>query len=279
VQFGLTTFPTDYSMDVCELARAAEAGGFDSLWFPEHTHIPTSRLSPWPGGPDLPREYSHTLDAFVGLAACASVTTTLGLGLGICLLVERDPITTAKAVATLDHLSGGRVLFGVGAGWNREEMENHGTEFATRHTLLQERVEAMKEIWTKDEAEYHGRFVDFDPLWSWPKPVQKPHPPILVGGHGPKVLERVVAYADEWLPIPVRETDLAGRIQELHRLAADHGRGSIGVTVFLGPRDMSELERYEQAGVGRVIFGLPSTGADVVLPLVEECATLMKSFS
>src|SRR6185503_11198769 len=198
---GIAIFPTDYAMRVDELARAVEERGYESLWFPEHTHIPVSRRSPWPGGPTLPREYWQTHDLFVALATAAAVTTRLKVASGICLLVERDPITTAKEVASLDHLSGGRVIFGIGAGWNAEEMENHGTVFRTRWRLLRERVLAMKKIWTEDEPSFEGEFVRFAPIWSWPKPVQKPHPPVFLGGHGRRALERVVDYCDGWLPI------------------------------------------------------------------------------
>src|SRR5438552_2201264 len=190
MHFGVVMFPTDYAMRVDDLARAVEARGFESLWFPEHTHIPVSRRSPWPGGPTLPKEYWHTHELFVALATAAAVTTTLKVGSGICLLVERDPITTAKEVASLDFLSRGRVLFGVGGGWNAEEMEDHGTDFKQRWRVLRERVLAMKRIWTEDEAAFEGDFVRFEPLWSWPKPVQKPHPPILLGGHGPRAQAR-----------------------------------------------------------------------------------------
>ena len=176
MKFGAFIFPTDYSIDPAELAREVEARGFESLWFPEHTHIPVSRRTPYPGGAELPEEYSHSLDPFVALGAAAAVTERLKLGTGITLVIERDPITLAKEVATLDHISNGRVLFGVGGGWNREEMANHGTDPSRRWKLLRERIEAMKAIWTQDEAEYHGEFVDFDPIWSWPKPVQRPPP-------------------------------------------------------------------------------------------------------
>src|SRR5512143_2164356 len=204
MDFGVTMFATDYAMRPDDLARAVEERGFESLWFPEHTHIPASRKSPWPGGPELPKEYWHTHDLFVALTMAAAVTRTLKVGSGICLVVERDPITLAKEVATLDHLSNGRFLFGIGGGWNAEEMANHGTDFTRRWQLLRERIEAMKTIWRDDDAAYHGELVDFDPIWSWPKPVQKPHPPIYLGGHGPKALARVVRYCDGWLPIGVR---------------------------------------------------------------------------
>ena len=186
MKFGVAIFPTDYSISMTELAPAAEQLGFESLWVAEHSHIPTSRLSAWPGGSELPKQYFHTLDPFVALTAAALASRTLRVATGICLVVQRDPIHTAKQVASLDHISNGRFLFGVGAGWNREEMADHGTDFDTRFRLMRERVEAMKAIWTQDEAEYHGELVNFDPMWCWPKPVQKPHPPVLLGGSGPK---------------------------------------------------------------------------------------------
>ncbi|HEY5475301.1 MAG TPA: TIGR03619 family F420-dependent LLM class oxidoreductase [Tepidiformaceae bacterium] len=172
MKFGIQMFPTDYAIPVTELGRAAEDLGFESLFFPEHTHIPTSRRTPYPGGTELPLEYSHTLDPFVAMAAVAAVTKTLKVGTGICLVMQRDPIVLAKEVASVDHLSGGRVLFGIGGGWNEDEMENHGTKPSERWKILRERIFAMKEIWTKDEAEYHGKYVNFDPIWSWPKPAR-----------------------------------------------------------------------------------------------------------
>src|SRR5919201_4329778 len=210
MDFGLAIFPTDYAISPPDLGRMAEERGFESLWFPEHTHIPASRETPWPGGGELPREYSHTLDPFVALSAAAVATERLLLATGICLVVERDPITTAKEVSSLDQLSGGRFLFGVGAGWNVEEMENHGTDPGQRFDVMHERVEAMKVIWTQDEASYNGRFVNFDRIWSWPKPAQRPHPPIIVGGNGRRVLERVVAYGDEWMPNRIGSPDELG---------------------------------------------------------------------
>jgi probable F420-dependent oxidoreductase len=255
MELGLAILLTDYSMQPARLGSLAEERGFESLFLAEHTHIPVSRETPYPGGTELPREYSHTLDPFVGLAAAAAVTERLKLGTGVCLVIERDPIVTAKEVATLDHVSGGRFLFGVGAGWNKEEMRDHGTDPRTRWTVMRERVEAMKAIWTQDEAEYHGRFVDFDPIWSWPKPVQKPHPPVLVGGVGDKVLDRVVAYGDEWIPNRVKSPEELGvRIAELQRRAEAAGRGRIPVTVFGAKPEQRLLERLEAAGVTRSLF-------------------------
>src|SRR5947208_3345797 len=200
MHYGVCIFPTDYSIRIDELARAAEERGFESLFVTEHTHIPASRRTPFPGGTELPREYSHTLDPFVALTAAAAVTRTLKVGTGICLVIEHYPITLAKQVASLAFLSGGRFLFGIGGGWNAEEMENHGTAFKTRFRLLRERVLAMREIWTKDAAAFHGEFVRFDPIWSWPKPAQTPHPPILLGGESGYTLQRVVDFCDGWFP-------------------------------------------------------------------------------
>jgi probable F420-dependent oxidoreductase len=275
MKFGVTMFPTDYSIAPAPLAKAVEERGFESLLFPEHTHIPTSRRTPWPGGSELPREYSHTLDPFVALTAAAAATDRLLIGTGICLVIERDPITLAKEVASLDFLSKGRFIFGIGGGWNREEMENHGTDPAQRWKLLRERVLAMKAIWTEDEAEFHGELVNFGPVWSWPKPVQKPHPPILVGGDGPHTLQRVVEYGDGWMPIPGRgKIPLSERIAELNRLAAEAGRGPIPISLF-GAQPRSELlERYAEAGVDRCVFWLPPAPAGEVLPILDRYAEL-----
>ncbi|HLY37416.1 MAG TPA: LLM class F420-dependent oxidoreductase [Candidatus Binatia bacterium] len=274
---GAFMFPTDYTIRPDELARAAEERGYESLWFPEHTHIPTSRRSPWPGGPDLPKEYWHTHDLFVALATAAAVTTRLRVGSGICLLIERDPITTAKEVATLDFLSRGRFLFGIGGGWNAEEMEDHGTDFRTRWKLLRERVAAMKRIWTEDEASFEGELVRFPPLWSWPKPVRKPHPPILLGGHGPRALRRVVDYCDGWLPIGMRTGDLAAGLEDLRRIAREKGRdpASISVSVYGARMDADALAQLRDLGVERAIFALPSADADAVLRLLDRGAALV----
>jgi probable F420-dependent oxidoreductase len=274
MKFGVTMFPTDYAVPVTELARAAEDLGFESLFFPEHTHIPVSRRTPYPAGGELPEEYAHTLDPFVAMGAAAAVTTTLMLGTGICLVVERDPITTAKEVASVDFLSGGRVLFGIGGGWNVEEMENHGTRSATRWKLLRERILAMKEIWTQDEAEFHGDYVDFDPIWSWPKPARTPHPPILIGGDGPRTLARVVAYGDEWMPIGGFRSpeSLRRRIDDLRQLAANAGREEIPVTVFGAAARPDQIEALTAIGVNRAVFWLPPAGADVVMPRLRRCA-------
>jgi probable F420-dependent oxidoreductase len=275
MHYGITIFPTDYAIPVTELARACEDLGFESLFFPEHTHIPASRRTPYPAGGELPKEYSHTLDPFVAMAAAAAVTTTLRVGTGICLVIERDPITTAKEVASVDHLSGGRVLFGVGGGWNLEEMENHGTDPRTRWKLMRENILAMKRIWTDDNASFDGELVRFDPIWSWPKPVQKPHPPVLIGGDGPHTLKRVVDYGDGWLPIGFRSPEsLRGRIDELQRMAKDAGRGPIPVTVFGAPIRKETIEGLAEAGASRIVFWAPPGPADEVLPRLKHAASV-----
>ncbi len=276
--FGLQIFPTDYSIQPVEIARAAEERGFESLFFPEHTHIPTSRKTPYPGMGDLPKEYWHAHDPFVALAAAAAVTSRIKLATGICLIIERDPITTAKEVASLDVISGGRFIFGVGAGWNVEEMENHGTDPSNRWKLMRDRVLAMKAIWANDDAEHHGTFVDFDPIWSWPKPVQKPHPPILVGGYGPHTLNRVVEYGDGWLPLmppPV----LSQQIPELNRLAEKAGREPIPVTAYGVPGEKEVVEKYLEVGVERCVFWLPSEPPEQTLPTLDRLAEIAKSFA
>jgi probable F420-dependent oxidoreductase len=278
MKFGVYMFPTRYSIGPAELARAVEERGFESLFVPEHTHIPVSRRSPWPGGGDLPEEYRQTLDPFLALTAAAAVTERLLLGTGICLVVERDPITTAKEVATLDLLSGGRFLFGVGGGWNREEMENHGTDPTRRFEVMRERILAMKEIWTKDEAEFHGTHVDFDPLWAWPKPIQEPHPPVLIAGNGPGTLDRVMEYGDGWIPIPGRgSVTLAEGTARLRELAAERGRPPVPVTVF-GARPKAEiLDHYAEAGVDRVLFTLPSVEAAEAIKLLDSYANIAET--
>ena len=275
MKFGVYMFPTDYAIDPVSLGRAVEGHGFESLFVPEHTHIPTNRRSPFPGGGELPKEYSHTLDPFVALGAVAAATERLMLGTGICLVIERDPITLAKEVASLDFISGGRVLFGIGGGWNREEMENHGTDPTRRWKVLRERIEAMQQIWTEDAAEYHGEFVDFDPIWQWPKPIQKPHPPVIIGGDGANTLQRVVRYGDGWMPIG-RRADFKNRIDELNRLAAAAGRADIPVTIFGAAPKPEVIDAYAEAGVERLLFHLPPAPRDEVLPLLEQRAELAR---
>ena len=279
MDFGLMIFPTDYAAPPAQLACAAEERGFESLFFAEHTHIPASRETPYPAGGDLPPEYWHTHDPFVALATAAAVTEKLRVATGICLVIERDPITTAKEVATLDFLSDGRFLFGVGAGWNVEEMRNHGTDPAKRFGVLKERVEAMKAIWAEEEASYHGRYVDFDRIWSWPKPVQQPHPPILVGGNGDGVIDRVLAYGDEWLPNRVGEPEaLRARVEQLRRRGREEQGREIGVTLYGAPTDRAELEAYERAGVIRAVFLLRAQPLPELEARLEKCAELAAAY-
>jgi probable F420-dependent oxidoreductase len=259
---GIGYFATHDASGPGEVARLVEEHGHAAIYFAEHTHIPASRETPYGGGGELPRRYAHTYDLFVAMTAAAAATSHLRVGSGICLVVERDPITTAKEVASIDHLSGGRLEFGVGAGWNREEMRNHGTEPRTRMRLLAERVEAMKAIWTQDEAGYSGRFVAFDRIWSWPKPAQKPYPPVLVGGNGPTVLDRVLAFGDVWFPNWARGKVLE-RIPEL-RERAEAAQRTIPVYVMSAPSDPRELERMRDAGVARVVHWVPSAGRSVI---------------
>ncbi|HEY6654884.1 MAG TPA: LLM class F420-dependent oxidoreductase [Solirubrobacterales bacterium] len=257
MDFGVSYFPTDESIEPAALALLAEERGFESVFVTEHTHIPASRETPYPAGGELPREYSRIYDPFVALTTMAAATERIRIGTAICLLVERDPITTAKAVASLDRLSGGRMLFGVGAGWNLEEMRDHGTDPAERFRILRERVEACKEIWANEEATYHGEFVNFDGIVCRPAPLQEPHPPVLIGGHGPRVHERVIAYGDGWFPNRIPPDDaMIGRVEELQRRGERAGRGPIPVTLQIPPRDAPVLERYEQAGVTRAVHML-----------------------
>jgi probable F420-dependent oxidoreductase len=277
MKFGIAVFPADYAADPATIARLVEERGFESLFFPEHTHIPVSRRTPYPGGEELPPEYSHTLDPFVGLTAAAIATERLLVATGICLVIQRDPITTAKEVASLDHVSGGRFLFGVGAGWNEEEMENHGTDPRRRFGLMRERIEAMKAIWTEEEAEYHGRYVDFDPIWSWPKPVQKPHPPILVGGNGPKVLDRVLAYGDEWMPNRIADEDrFFARVAELQERARTAGRDPIPVTFSGAPPKPDLIGRLANAGIHRCTFYVPPAPAGEIERHIDKRAAVVE---
>lgn len=278
MHFGVTTFATDYSIRPDVLARALEERGFESLWLPEHTHIPASRRTPFPDGGDLPTEYSHTLDPFVSLTAAALTTTRLRVATGICLVIERDPIITAKEVASLDRLSDGRFIFGVGAGWNVEEMENHGTDFGKRWRKLRERVLAMKRIWAEEEAEFHGEFVNFDKIWSYPKPLQRPHPPIILGADGPTTLDRVVDYCDGWMPIGSASTNLPEKIESLRQKTEAAGRDplSISVSVFDAEPTRPAIEKMNLAGVNRMIFLLPSAETDRTLGLLDEYATLIE---
>jgi probable F420-dependent oxidoreductase len=280
MEFGAATFFTDYSMGPVALGRALEERGFESLWAPEHSHIPVSRQSPFPQGGELPKKYYDVMDPFVTLAAAAAATSRLRVATGICLVVQRDPIQTAKQVATLDQVSGGRFLFGIGAGWNAEEMADHGTDFKSRFTLMRERVEAMKAIWTKSRPEYHGQFVDFPAMMTWPKPVQKPHPQVIVGGAYPYGARRAIAYGDGWVPHARRPAygDVLGLLPDFRAMAAAAGRdpATIPITVFGVAEDAELIARYAEAGVARVVFSLPSARADEILPQLDRCAGLMR---
>jgi probable F420-dependent oxidoreductase len=276
VEFGIGMFPTDYSVDPATLARMVEERGFESLWFPEHTHIPVSRQTPYPAGGELPKEYSHICDPFVAVTAAAAATERLKVATGVCLIVERDPIVTAKEVATVDRVSGGRFLFGVGAGWNLEEMANHGTDPGRRFALMRERIEAMKAIWIEEEAEYHGTHVDFDPIWSWPKPLQQPHPPVVVGGNGEKVIDRVLAFGDEWMPNWGGPEQIGARIEELRRRADEAGRGRIPVGYYAVKPERDKVERFRKAGLDRCIFYTPPLKEDEASRVLDGYAELIR---
>ena len=278
MHIGVCMFATDYAIRIDELAREAEARGFESLWVPEHTHIPTSRRTPFPGGGELPREYKHTLDPFVSLMAAAAVTTKLKVGTGICLLIQRDTITTAKEVASVDFLSRGRFLLGIGAGWNQDEMENHGTDYKARYAKLREQVLAMKKIWTGETAQFHGEHVRFDPIWSWPKPAQSPHPPVLLGGESTHTLKRVVEFCEGWFPRGRAGDRVLSGMAELRELCGKAGRDpkTVSVSVFGAAPDRAQLDRYAAAGVTRAILRLPSEGRDQILPMLDQWAPLLK---
>ncbi len=274
--FGVMMFPTDYAIQPIELARAVEERGLDSLFFPEHTHIPASRKTPFPGGGDLPQEYWHAHDPFVALGAAAAATKRIKLGTGVCLVIERDPITLAKEVASLDMISGGRVILGIGGGWNVEEMENHGTIFKKRWKILREKIQAMKEIWSKDKAEYHGEFVKFDPILSWPKPVQKGGPPVLLGSQAKKCFERVARYCDGWMPINYPRADFPAALKKLREACDQAGRKyeSMQNLIFgVGPSE-DDARKFVDLGFHHLTFGLPPAPADKVLPMLDNYAKI-----
>jgi probable F420-dependent oxidoreductase len=283
MHFGAAMFFTDYSMSAAELATALEERGFESVWAPEHSHIPLTRKSPWPGGGELPKMYYDAMDPFVTLTAAAAATTRLKVGTGVCLVNQRDPIQTAKLVASIDQLSGGRFLFGVGNGWNQDEMENHGTVFETRHKLVRERIEAMKIIWTKSKAEYHGDMVSFDPMMAWPKPVQKPHPPILVGGAFPYGARRAVCYGDGWMPLRTRAaySDVRDLLPKFQAMAKEANRdlASLPISIWGSKEDESELKRDRDLGVDRIVISLESEKADKILPELDRWAKLISKLA
>lgn len=277
MHIGALIFATDYAVRTDELAAELEQRGYESLFVPEHTHIPTSRESPWPGGAELPQEYWHTYDPFVALSFAAAATRRLKLGTGICLLPQRDTLVTAKLVASLDRLSGGRFLFGIGGGWNREEMAHHGTDFRSRFQRLEEQVRAMQRLWTEEASGYDGRFVRFSESLSYPKPVQTPHPPILLGGESDHTLRRVVRFCDGWLPRARGGFDAAENVRRLERIAAEHGRAmeSLSINVFGARPDADTLEAYREAGVQRAILPLPPAGRDEVWRVLDRYQPLV----
>jgi len=282
MRFGLTTFPTDYGVHPSDLARACEEHGFESLFVPEHTHIPTSRESPYPFDSDapLPTEFSHLLDPFIALAVAGAATERLMLGVGLCVVPHHDPIILAKVVSSLDHVSRGRVILGVGAGWNDEELRNHGGEGRHRWSVLRERVLAMRELWTRDDAEFHGEFVDFDPVWQWPKPHQRPYPQVLVGGRGPRVFERVIDYGDGWLASGKHEHDerLAGRIARFRNAVEEAGRPRLPVTLQQGTKTPAMIEAYQEMGLDRCTFRLPPGDASEVFVEIARLERLVAPY-
>src|SRR5262245_22678006 len=282
MHFGASIFFTDYSMAPGDLAHAMEVRGFESLWVAEHSHIPTSRRSPWGGGGELPKQYYDVMDPFVTLTAAAVATKTLKLGTGVCLVNQRDTIQTAKLVASIDQVSNGRFLFGIGIGWNAEEMEDHGTVFVTRAKLVRERIEAMKEIWTKPTAVYHGELVSFAEMMAWPKPVQKPYPPIIVGGAYPRAAQRAIRYGDGWIPLagrPDQYGNVFDFVPKFRMMLKEAGRdeASCPITLVSVPEDADLLKRYRDLGVARASFSLPPEKSDKLLPILDRWATLIRS--
>jgi probable F420-dependent oxidoreductase len=277
MKYGVAIFATDETIDVPQLAVAAEQLGFESFFLPEHTHITASRRTPYAGGGELPRSFYHLVDPLVSLAGAAVVTKTIKLGTGVILVPEHDPIVLAKELATLDRISNGRLIFGVGAGWIAEEAENHGVIFKTRFGLMRERVEAIKAVWTEEDASYHGKFVNFDPIWCHPKPLQKPHPPVLMGGRSAASRKRAVAYCDGWIPTAIGAKELLPAIADLREQARAAGRNpdSVSVTSFGAKPD--EFKMLGDAGVERAVFWLPSASANVVLPELDRLASLLKA--
>ena len=280
MQFGAAMFFTDYSMGAGALSQALEARGFESVWAPEHSHIPTSRRSPYQAGGELPKQYYDVMDPFVSLSAAAAVTKTIKLGTGVCLVIQRYTIQTAKLVASLDQVSNGRFLFGIGGGWNAEEMADHGTEFKTRFKKMREQIEAMKAIWTEAKPEYHGDIVNFPPMMTWPKPVQKPHPPVIVGGAFPHAARRAIRYGNGWIPNASRQqyTDVTDFLPQFRQMAAEAGRdlATLPITVWGAGEDYDRLRRYEDQGVSRLVVSLPPDNAEKTLPVLDRWAELIR---
>jgi probable F420-dependent oxidoreductase len=277
MEFGASIVFTDYSISPIELATALEERGLDALFVAEHSHIPVSRRTPAPGGGELPKRFYDVMDPFVTLSAAAAVAKRVKVGTGVCLVIQRDTIQTAKLVASIDQVSNGRFLFGIGGGWNAEEIENHATEFTSRFKKMREQIEAMKEIWTKSTAEYHGDIVDFSPMMTWPKPVQKPHPPILVGGAFPWAARRAIRYGDGWFPIAGSgRADPLEYLPRFRQMAEEAGRDPQSLPVTLGgaPEDADMLKRYRDLGVARVNFPVPPAKADEVLPILDRVAKI-----
>jgi len=283
MEYGVSLFFTDYSIGPVELGVAVEDRGFESLWAPEHSHIPVSRISPFPSGGELPKKYYDVMDPFVTLSAVAAATKNLKVGTGICLVIQRDPIQTAKSVASLDQISGGRFLFGIGGGWNAEEMADHGTtDFKGRFKLMEEQVAAMREIWTKSKAEFSGKYVNFPAMMTWPKPIQKPYPPVIVGGAYPYAARRAIAYGDGWIPHATRPEyggdDITAKMPEFFEMAKAAGRdpAEIPVTAFNVPVEADVLKRYQDAGIARVVFSIPPVDREESLRNLDEMATAMR---
>jgi probable F420-dependent oxidoreductase len=276
MEVGLSIFPTAYSISPVRLAKEAEARGFESLFMIEHTHIPASRKTPYPLGGNLPSIYWESFDPFVALSQAAAVTTQLRVGTGICLVPEHHPLALAKRIASLDSLSNGRFIFGIGAGWNAEELDNHGVAFKDRWAVTRESILAMKEVWTKKDASFHGKHVNFDAVWSEPKPVQKPHPPILIGASSEKAIERVAEYADGWLPI-MGSCDMPARLKQLEAACAKRGRDAkkLDISVFAAPSAPGELEKLAKLGVKRVILPLPTQDEAKILGILDGYAPLI----
>ena len=279
MDFGVLMFMTDYAISAPALAQALEERGFESLWVPEHSHIPLSRKTPFPGGGDLPKQYYDAMDPFVMLSAAAAVTKKLKLGTGVCLVIQRDTIQTAKAVASLDQVSGGRFLFWIGGGWNQDEMEDHGTVYATRFKKMREQIEAMREIWTKSKPEYHGETVDFPPMMTWPKPVQNPLP-VIVGGAFPHGARRALRYGNGWIPHSRRPQyeDVTDFLPQFRQMAAEAGRdpAEVPVTVWGAPENADRLQRYRDQAVARVVVSLPAEPAAKTLPRLDRWAELIR---
>jgi len=277
MHIGAFYFPTDYGIDIRELAKEMEDRGLESLFFPEHTHIPTSRRSPFPAGGDLPKRYAHTHDPFVACTAAAAATTKLKIGTGICLVPQRDPIVTAKSVASVDYFSGGRFVFGIGGGWNVEEMEGHGATYKTRFAMMREKILAMKSLWTEEAGSFDGEFVKIEPSWSWPKPTQTPHPPILLGGETDYTLKRVVDYCDGWYPRPWADFDPAEAVARLKRFADEAGRdmSTLSITTFRAKPEAQTLAEYADAGIFRALLEIPDEPRDDILKRLDEYAKLV----